>query len=123
METIAKKIPGLWLMEPSGAVRIDHDDILFCHRKNNNTKIVYLNGRSSDIHVPLKKLEEKLCRKKFYRCHRNYIINLDHAVSCIFLDNATLIFQRRGSIPVSRRRKNRLLVILSEITEGPAVPA
>jgi DNA-binding LytR/AlgR family response regulator len=72
------RIPGMWIMNTSGALKIDHEDILYCHHGNDVTKIFYLSGRFANAHVPLIKLEQRLCGKKFYRCHRNYIINLNY---------------------------------------------
>ena len=108
------RIPGMWIMNTSGALKIDHEDILYCHHGNDVTKIFYLSGRFANVHVPLKKLEQRLCGKKFYRCHRNYIINLNYAVGAIQV-NDTLKLPCSRSIPVARRRKNQLLLKLEKI--------
>jgi two-component system, LytTR family, response regulator len=114
------KIPGLWLLDSSGAVRIDHDDIIYCHHNNKVTHIVYSSGRLTRSQVPLKKIEEKLCKKKFYRCHRNYLVNLDRPGNCL-QGNDTLFLPRRGSIPVSRRRRHELIVMMERINSGRKV--
>lgn len=113
MKIIIPKIPGLWLLDHSGAVRVDYDEILYCHHINDITKIVYLSGRHSNFQVSLKKLQEKLCRKKFYRCHRNYLINLDYTRKASLQCNDTLKMSVTKSIPVARRRKNELIRILN----------
>ena len=118
----SEKIPGLWLMGSSGAIRIYCDDIVYCHHNNDITKIVYSSGRFTTAQIPLKKIELKLCKNKFYRCHRNYLINLNHAGEGLRKDD-TLGFQRRSSIPVSRRRKNTLLVKLEKIASGQDISA
>ena len=111
------RIPGLWIMNTSGALKIDHEDILYCHHVNDVTKIFYLSGRLTKAHIPLIKLEQKLCRKKFYRCHRNYLINLNYAVGAI-QDNDTLRLSSCRSVPVARRRKNQLLLMLEKVAPG-----
>jgi two-component system, LytTR family, response regulator len=113
MKIAVPKIPGLWLLDHSGAVRIDYDDILYCHHLNSITKIVYLSGRYSEIQVSLKKLQDKLCRKKFYRCHRNYLINLNYTGKKNLKFNDMLKVSGRKSIPVARRRRNELFLLLN----------
>ncbi len=107
-------IPGIWVTNTSGVLKIDHEDILYCHHVNNITKIFYLNGHHATASVPLIKLEHRLCRKKFYRCHRNYIINLNYAVGAV-QDNDTLKLSGSRSVPVARRRKSQLLLKLEKI--------
>ena len=114
MKKSKRKIPGLWLLVSSGAVRIDHENILYCHHIDDFTKIVFLNGHFSRVQVPLRQLEEKLGRKKFYRCHRNFLINLDQADSKCLQDDYTLRLSGRWSVPVARRRKNELLIMLDK---------
>ena len=111
------RVPGIWIMNTSGALKIDHEDILYCHHGNNITRIYYLSGRHATANVPLIKLEQRLCGKKFYRCHRNYIINLNYAVGAV-QDNDTLVLPPSRSIPVARRRKSKLLLKLGKIASG-----
>lgn len=122
MKKNSGKIPGLWILESSGAVRIDYDSILYCHHINDFTKIVFLNGHFSRVQLPLKQLEEKLGRKKFYRCHRNFLINIDHARDC-FQDEYTIKLHRRWSIPVARRRRNELLTMLGKNNSQTGISA
>ncbi len=107
------KIPGLWLLSSSGAVKIDHEGIVYCHHSNNITKIVYTCGRVTEVTVPLKTIEDKLCKKSFYRCHRNYLINLSLVGNCIQHDY-TLSLHKCGSVPVSRRRRKKLRLVLEK---------
>jgi DNA-binding LytR/AlgR family response regulator len=113
MKISVARIPGLWLLDHSGAVRIDYDEILYCHHINDVTKIFYRSGRYTEIQVSLKKLQEKLCGNKYFRCHRNYLINLKYAVNSGLRYNDTLKIPGSKSIPLARRRKNELLRILN----------
>jgi DNA-binding LytR/AlgR family response regulator len=114
MVSTGKKIPGLWFIDANGAIRIDHDDILYCHHKDGITKIVYSRDRVLKIHLSLGRLETKL-NSNFYRCHRNYIINLAHAFPKCNIDDDVIRISSRYILPVSRRRKGRMLEMLKLI--------
>lgn len=116
------KIPGLWYRDSSGAVKINQDDIAYCYHSNDITRIVYAGGRHVCVQVPLKKIEDKLDRKNFFRCHRNYLVNLRH-VEERFQDNDTLRFSPRQIVPVARRRRQQLIVRLGKINAGNDVSA
>jgi two-component system, LytTR family, response regulator len=115
MDLTEKKIPGLWLINSHGAIRIDHDDILYCHCNNGVIKIAYSSGRILKVNASMKKLGSKLCKNKFYRCHRNYIINLAKANRKYSPDNDTIRLTRRHIIPVSRRKKVEMMEMLKHI--------
>lgn len=115
-------MPGLWLFDPSGAVKIEPGNISFCHHRGDLTKIVYASGYHTSVRVSLKMLEEKLRKKNFFRCHRNYLINIDHALEGT-LDKDVLKFPGRHTVPVARRKKAQLLLKLDQITRGRDVSA
>ncbi len=108
---ILVKFPGLWLQDSSGAVKINYDDIVYCEHASGVTKIVYICGKFKRVQVPLKRIEEKLCKQKFYRCHRNYLVNLDKVGNYDEKDEF-LIMKCRINVPVSRRRRNNLKIRL-----------
>ncbi len=116
------KIPGLWLLDRSGAVKIDPGRITYCYHNKDVTRIVYSGGYHTSVQVPLKKLEDKLRRENFFRCHRNYLINLDHASEGTF-ENGFLKFPGRQIVPVARRKKARLLLMLDRIVREGGVSA
>jgi DNA-binding LytR/AlgR family response regulator len=114
------KIPGLWLLDRSGAVKIDPGRITYCYHNKDVTRIVYSGGYHTSVHVPLKKLEEKLPGKIFFRCHRNYLINLNQAFEGTF-ENNVLKLPGRRTVPVARRKKARLLLMLGQIARERGV--
>ncbi len=115
-------IPGLWLIDSSGAVKIDHDEILYCHHNNDITRIVYAGGKYTCAQVPLKKIEQRLCKRKFFRCHRNYLVNLDAAGR--YLSGADHIsISGKSRIPVSRRRKGMLMDLLCRVETDAGLTA
>jgi DNA-binding LytR/AlgR family response regulator len=116
------KIPGLWLLDRSGAVRIEPGKISYCYHNRDVTRIVFSTGYHTSVQVPLKKLIEKLAGKNFFRCHRNYIINLDHAFEGTF-ENDVIKFPGQRIVPVARRQKARLMLIFSQIARKGDVSA
>lgn len=116
------KFPGLWLQDSSGAIKINYDDIAFCQHASGVTKIAYMCGKFERVKVPLKRIEEKLCKRKFYRCHRNYLVNLDKV--CNYDENDEfLIMKCRRNVPVSRRRKHNLKIRLGLSSPGQNISA
>ena len=103
------KVPGLWIQDSYGAVKIDHGRIAYCRHSDGYTTIVFSDGQQRGVRVPLKRMEDKLPDMKFYRCHRNYLINLDY-VRNFSGDKNNLIFPGRHAVPVSRRRREDLLM-------------
>jgi len=100
-------IPGIWIADSSGAVKLLTEDILYCHHINDVTRIIYSGGRIKRAHVPLKKIEEKLGTEKFYRCHRNYLVNLEQVFE-YNQEGECIRIRKRHTVPVSRRRRNGL---------------
>jgi DNA-binding LytR/AlgR family response regulator len=111
------KIPGLWLLDPAGAVKVNPENIVYCYHFRDLTRIVYDNGSRITVQVSLKKMEEKLRTDNFYRCHRNYLINLAHARRGT-LANDAIKFPGHDKVPVARRKKTRLLNILDRFPSG-----
>ncbi len=79
-------------------VRID--DILYCEVIK---RIIYIHQKDSVINY-YEKIEclEKNLPSKFFRCHRSYIINLQHVKG---YQNNCAIMKNGDSIPVSRLRQ------------------
>ena len=104
-------------MDSAGAVKIEHEDVVYCYHNRNVTRIVYNCGRYTEAHIPLRKIEEKLSRKGFFRCHRNYLINLEH-VGRLSEKDGEIILGKHLKVLVARRRRSKLLNILDQINSG-----
>ena len=111
------KIPGLWMLDPSGAVRVDTESIVYCYHKEDYTNIVYTNGRSARAQIPLKRIEGKLCSKRYFRCHRNYIVGLEQ-VKYFHDKGYAVTFLGKGKVLVSRRRKKKMLHMMEQLKSG-----
>jgi DNA-binding LytR/AlgR family response regulator len=115
----AIRIPGLWITGTAGAVKVDPDNIAYCYHNNDYTKIVYSNGSSTRAQIALKRIEDRLCRNRYYRCHRNYIVGLEQVR--FFHDKGYAVtFFGKGKVLVSRRRKNKMLHMMEQIKKGLA---
>ncbi len=83
---------------------ISFDDIVFCEVINRK---VYLHLKSSqviDFYEKMENLEMRL-DKRFFKCHRSYLINLNYLKSC----NDKVAYMEKGEeVPVSRLRKKEL---------------
>jgi DNA-binding LytR/AlgR family response regulator len=116
------KIPGLWLLDPAGAVKVNPENIVYCHHFRDLTRLVYDNGSRITVQVPLKKIEEKLRPNNFFRCHRNYLVNLRYARRGLLGDDF-IKFPGRYNVPVARRKKTQLLVLIDRLPSGHDVYA
>lgn len=108
------KIPGLWIIGSTGAVKVDPDNIAYCYHNNDYTKIVYANGSYTEAQIPLKRIEGRLCSRRYFRCHRNYIAGLDR-VSFFHDKGYALTFPGKGKVLVARRRKKQMLHMMEQL--------
>lgn len=80
------------------------EDILFCKVEENKV-FIHTSEAGYQITESLSKIEEKLPKKKFFKTHRAYIVNIDKIKEVSPYFNHTLMLQLEGSkeeIPVSR---------------------
>lgn len=68
----------------------------------NHTVIVHTSKFALKTNLALSHLEKKLGGIPFLRCHRSYIVNMDHIV---FLDAQEIVLGNGDTIPVSRRER------------------
>lgn len=81
---------------------IAFDDILYCEIINRKIYLHLTQQYTIDYYEKLENLQQKLDRR-FYRCHRSYLINLSHLSS--YHDNSAYLTNGEA-IPVSRLRKD-----------------
>ena len=92
-------------------ITIDYDDIIcFETSKNIHKVLLHAKKRVIEFSGQLKDVEKQLDRR-FYRCHRSYIINLDH-ISEVDFTALTVSMANGESIPVSVRSKKGLKKIM-----------
>jgi DNA-binding LytR/AlgR family response regulator len=99
------------LLENKGRyIMIDLADVYYCYSENEKVFVKTREGLLNSVYS-LKKLEEKL-NGCFFRCHRKYIINLQHVyeISPWFNGTYTLVLKdhEKTEIPVSRKKAHEL---------------
>ena len=94
---------------------IDIPDIIYLSAESGHVSVVTGKGRYIS-HDPLNTWEKNLERYNFFRCHRSYVINVDHITRISPWINGAYIITLRDldeSIPVSRNRMKYLKRIIS----------
>lgn len=84
-------------------IKIDLNSIEIVKANGDYIKIITSN-KNYTVHVPLKRIEEKLPLNRFMKVHRSYIINIDKIID--IEDNSVLI--QREVIPVSKNFRAEL---------------
>ncbi|MDR0928824.1 MAG: LytTR family transcriptional regulator DNA-binding domain-containing protein, partial [Oscillospiraceae bacterium] len=87
----------LMLRHREGVHFLNMDDILLVQRENRAT-VLYTVGEGRYVTSDaLGEMEEKLDAKRFYRCHKSYIINLNHIESITPYGRWTYVVKLRGT--------------------------
>ena len=103
LETTDLKKSTFTAKTPDGFQKINLDDIFYLEAQNKLVEIVMSNGSHIEVHELFSKCEEFFTPEKgFFKCHRSYIVNLDHIVQF----TKTEIVTGNVSIPISRNRYN-----------------
>lgn len=84
-------------------IKILLEEILWFESDKNYIQIVTLD-KSHTIRSSLKKLEEELPSDLFIKCHKKYIVNINHIKSF----NSSSVLIKNKSIPVSRNQKSEV---------------
>lgn len=94
---------------------ISFQDIVCCEIIDRKVYLYLVTGEVIDYYDRMEKLEKKL-DERFFRCHRSYLINLNHLKS---YRNNTAYMANGKEIPVSRLRNREFSgVILRYMREG-----
>jgi len=89
---------------------IDHSEIIFLKGERAYATIFLKDGSSVLASRNLKYFEELLASNTaFFRCHRSYLVNLDHVKEYVRTDGGNLILQGEKSVSVSADRMPFLL--------------
>ena len=104
-----KKIP-VWNDEK--AFLIDHKDIKWISTYKGKSTL-HTKDKEYNVNLLLRELEDRLDFPPFFRCHRSYIINLNHIEEVITWFNGTYNLKiEEEEIPVSRSNVKELEEIL-----------
>ena len=94
---------------------IDVDDILRCESDNYYTYFYFINGDKLLISKTLKENEELLSHHSFIRPHKSHLINVKYIKSFIRQDGGYIIMTDGSKVPVSRRKREKILEILMNL--------
>lgn len=100
----------------------DHDaihfvkvaDISVLEAQTGYTKFILSGGKSILVSKNLKEYEDLLMHYGFIRTHHSFIVNSRHIVRFDRADGGSVITQDNMCIPVSQRKRDHILKILSE---------
>ncbi len=91
---------------------IQTDDIVYAYAENRGVFVQSLDGTVYSVRSTLTELEEKLDPRHFFRCHRNYLVNMRQAKELAPGFNRGYLLTLRGEkkveVPVSRAKINQL---------------
>ncbi len=87
---------------------INIEDILYL-KSEDIYAYVYTNSEKLFTTVSLGRIEKGLKRHSFFRCHKSYLVNLDHLAKITKGVNYQLILSSGAKIPLSRTKKKLLI--------------
>ena len=110
-----KKSKKIVLSTAEGMHIIDTENIMRCESDDYYTKFFFIDGTTMLISKTLKEHEELLSDSDFFRPHKSHLINLNYVKSYIKTDGGSIIMNDGKEIPVSRRKREKILEILHQL--------
>lgn len=99
----------------SGCEVLPLAELVYCEVQGRKLYLHKSGGGVVDCYGRLEELERRLDRR-FFRCHRSYLVNLDHVRGC---QTGQVMLPRGEAIPVSRLRERELTqALLRRMREG-----
>ena len=94
---------------------VDIDNIIRCESDDYYTKFFLKEGKMIMVSKTLKENEELLGEYNFIRPHKSHLVNLKYVKSFLKMDGGSIILTDGTYIPVSRRKKEQILNIISHL--------
>jgi two-component system LytT family response regulator len=91
---------------------INVDDIVRCESDNYYTYFFFTDGRKLLVSKTLKENEELLSNHNFIRPHKSHLVNVKYIKSFIRQEGGYIIMTDGSRIPVSRRKKDKIMETL-----------
>ena len=120
LENIRKKVDNfkrIALSTSDGIHLFEVSDIIRCESEDNYTKFYIKNNKPVLISKTLKEYEELLTEHGFERIHQSHLINLAYLKSYIKKDGGYVVMSDNSHLPISQRKKERLLNNLKGFSE------
>ncbi len=93
----------------TGYTFVKVSNMIYCEADGMYCTIFLSNGTPILISKSLKALENLLNEHAFFRIHRSYLINMNHAIRFIKTDGGEVHMSNGDAIPVSQRRKDQFI--------------
>lgn len=91
---------------------VEINDIIFCEANGSYTLFFKTDGEKILTSIILKEYERILAPYGFQRCHKSYLVNLEHIIS-IEKSESVLLLSHNQSVPLSVRKRNELLNVIN----------
>jgi two-component system LytT family response regulator len=102
------------LSTSDGVFVIEVNDVIRCQSDNYYSIFHFTNGKHLLISKTLKESEELLQDRNFFRPHKSHLINIKH-IKTYIKAKSTIILSDGTEIPVSRRKKEKVMEIIRNI--------
>ena len=99
-----KRINKIILPDMDGFHVIHLSDVLYLRSDNNYSEFFLINGDRYLSTRTLKSYERILTGQEFFRCHRQYLINLEHVAGYSKNDGGYITMRTKEIIPIGRRK-------------------
>jgi two-component system, LytTR family, response regulator len=103
------------LPQLNGFIIADVDQILYCESDSNYTRFFMKNNEQYLICRTLGEVESLMEGYAFFRCHKQFMVNIDEIKRVTRDDGTTLELSNTKTIPVSRQKVDALKHIFSRI--------
>lgn len=94
---------------------VDVNDIIRCESDNYYTYFFFKDGSKLLISKTLKENEELLAHHNFIRPHKSHLVNIKYIKSFIRHDGGYIVMSDGSKVPVSRRKKEKIMEILMSL--------
>jgi two-component system, LytTR family, response regulator len=94
---------------------VDISDIVYCQSDNSYTTFYFNNNESIIVSKGMKEYEDLLTEYNFFRPHNSYLVNLNFVKKLDKSDGGFLVLKTGKEIPVSIRKKARLISVLDSL--------
>lgn len=92
------------------------DDIVRCESDSNNTIFYTQDGQKIFVTKTLKYFADMLSNYQFVRVHQSHLVNLQYIRAFIKTDGGYLLLKNGENVPVSVRKKPKIIDILDTMT-------
>lgn len=104
----------IWVQTYIYKKKVEIDSILFCTTVNHKSEIYfYPEGKLEGVSNSLKEIESMLPYGRFFRCNKQYIINVKQ-IDLYSEKLLEVVLLNGEKIPIAREKKDELLRLLEE---------